>query len=137
MLCADGTPKGIRKIRRKPYHAPLQDGKSANAGTFLALIEQNLQAETDSQKRGSALTDMMNHILQSALPQLPHGIAEGTDSRENHMVGTGDHIRISGCLRTDAEGMKCIFHTAEIPCTVINNRSFHLYLCMPQQAAAA
>ena len=85
--------------------------KSLHAVTLLATLKQQLQPQTDAEKRLVFLHNLADHLIQLIFFQLLHCRSKRTDTRQYHSVGPAYAVMISRDHTFLTQREERLFHT--------------------------
>ena len=126
------VPSNLRNLQGASVHrrrkAPDFAGNHAQAArvVFFAVIHQNLDPDTNAQKRlARADYVVAQHPRQSQPMQVVHGRAGGADSRQNHAVGRADLLGPVGDLTSMAQMFQGARDAGQVAGPVIHD-CYHL-----------
>src|SRR6185295_18045713 len=114
-----------RHVHLQAAHAPGQEAETAMDPVLLALLEQQLHADADTEQRPSLIHRLAQHGHEAAALDLLHGGGKGA------VTGQHEHVRAPqlGDVAAEhggrAQVAERLHHAAEVPDPVIDDRDRH------------
>src|SRR6516162_6193418 len=104
----------------QPAHGSRNDVEAAALAEFLAGREQKLIAETDAQKRPTAVERSAHGGQEAELIEIRHRIVECAVTRQDHCLRLVDAPRVLRDHRGDPDAPERLLDRAEIPPPIID-----------------
>jgi hypothetical protein len=79
---------------------------------FVALVEEHLEAQTETEVGTPGRKPIANCIVQAGSGQARHGIRKGADTREYDAIGAAHGRWVCGDVRIQAGPRQCLRDTA-------------------------
>jgi len=92
------------------------------AAALPAGLEEELEPHADAQEGAVGPQMRLDRLHQPPVVESPHGIAEGTNSREDEYGGSRDAVGIRRDHRLGAEPFKRFLHAPQIAAAIIDDR---------------
>jgi len=107
--------------RRQPTHDSGQDTQARILRVFGRSFEEELQTDTDSQKRTIRGDELSGNHIQAAAAQRSGARPERADSRQHQRVGLPSLIRIASESSGRSHILKGLFGGTEVPDPVVQD----------------
>ena len=88
---------------------------------FVAAIEQELQAEANSQKRSIGIDEIDDGRSQITPADFGHGITEGTDSGQDQFFCGSDFLRVGTDFRLSPDSFNSFLNAPQVAHLVVDN----------------
>ena len=105
----------------EPHDFAGQHAQAFVAATFVADVEQQLQAQADAQKRLAGGDRLADRLDQMPPLEFGHRIAEGSDAGQHDLFGLGQHGRIAGNRGLIADLFESLLHAAKVAHLVVDD----------------
>src|SRR5438093_3590761 len=119
---------GNRSIRprrsasgRKSPHFPRHDVEPLVEAELLALAEQELKPEADTQEWLAGRDRALDRFDQSIPFQIRHAVSKGAYTRQHDVTGIVNHLRRSGAHRLVPDHLEGLLDTPEVTHAVVND----------------
>ena len=122
----DGVPAHVRHLeivcRGKTQDLPRHQPETLRPAELLALVEQQLQPQADTQKRPLPVHHVPDHIHQPEALKVIHAGVERAHSGQHHPTRLGDTARVTGDLRHEAHPFQPLLDAPQIAHAVVDDR---------------
>jgi hypothetical protein len=102
-------------------HPTAEESETGDGAELLALLEEELQAETDAEERRAAEHDLAHRLDETAVAEVLHAGTERADAGQHDAIGGKDPSSVARHLDGSPRARETLLDAAEVAHPVVDD----------------